>query len=575
MRFRALQLSHLAVAVLAVACTGEIGSGRDTRSGPGTVGSATGATGPGGGAPSIQITNTGPIISKPGATSRVVRMNHQQWENTVRDLFEMPMPLGLSSSFVAEPLLSAFDTNGSLLSVGADLWLDYQTAAETVATNVAHDATLLAKIVPSTTAGSAAKAKAFIETFGLRAYRRPLTDAEITHLVDLFNKGPMLIGSADPFADGVELVLGLILQSPHFLYRTELSTATVDGRIPLDHYEVATKLAYSLTNTMPDADLFTAAAAKHLQTRDDVLAQATRLLGTQGAEDTTADFHNQLMRMREYDIVHKDEKLYPTFTGAGADMKEEALTFVHDVVFEQGHGLTELLTAPYTFANSRISQFYGLKTSTPRDGQPDPFVRVELDPKQRAGLLTQVGFLASNAEQATPSIIIRGVHIAKDILCVDLPPPPDMVPPLPPLASNSTNRQRVEMLTKEAPCNSCHTNLINPLGFAFEHLDGIGQYRTQENGQPIDATAKYALDDQPADFDGAVQLIGAIAKSQQAHDCYSRHLIEYLYGRDTDASNGADENLIAQAGARSKNDWSVKNLILNLVATDAFLTRSP
>ena len=109
---------------------------------------------------------------------------------------------------------------------------------------------MLAKIVPSSTAGSAAKAKAFIESFGLRAYRRPLTDAEVSHLVDLFNKGPSLIGSGDAFADGVELVLGLILQSPHFLYRTELSTMAVGGRIPLDSYEVAAKLAYSLTNTM-------------------------------------------------------------------------------------------------------------------------------------------------------------------------------------------------------------------------------------------------------------------------------------------------------------------------------------
>src|SRR6185436_10099470 len=165
MRFGALKSSCLAVALLSFACTGEIGTGSDTRSRPGSTGSNKGPAGTSNGAPAIAITNTGPIVSRPGTTSRVVRMNHQQWENTVRDLFELPMPLGLSSSFVAEPLLSAFDTNGSLLSVGADLWLDYQTAAETVAAKVAHDATLLAKIVPSASGGAAAKSKAFIETF--------------------------------------------------------------------------------------------------------------------------------------------------------------------------------------------------------------------------------------------------------------------------------------------------------------------------------------------------------------------------------------------------------------------------
>jgi hypothetical protein len=242
------------------------------------------------------------------------------------------------------------------------------------------------------------------------------------------------------------------------------------------------------------------------------------------------------------------------------------------VVFEQERGLPELLTAPYTFANARIAEIYGI--DLPRAGA-DEFVRVDLDPAERAGLLTQVGFLASNGEGTTPNIIMRGVHVARKILCMDLPAPPANVPPLPPLAVTSTNRQRVEELTKNAPCNGCHTTIINPLGYALEKLDGVGRYRTEENGQAIDASSSYLLDGEMVSFDGAVELSARIAASQQAHDCYSRHWVEYLYGREVDMGTDADRSLVEQAGSLSSSDASVRELIVNLVATDAFVTRVP
>src|SRR5262249_13554884 len=137
------------------------------------------------------------------------------------------------------------------------------------------------------------------------------------------------------------------------------------------------------------------------------------------------------------------------------------------------------------------------------------------------------------------------------------------------------NRQRVEQLTGIAPCNTCHERFINPLGFAFENLDGLGRFRTQDNGQPIDARSSYQLDGKDVAFDGPTALIKAIAESKQAHDCYTRRLAEYLYGREIDMQTDADVGLVDQAGLRSKANMSVKDIILNLVATDAFLTRLP
>ncbi len=255
-------------------------------------------------------------------------------------------------------------------------------------------------------------------------------------------------------------------------------------------------------------------------------------------------------------------------------MTAEGLNFVKNVVIDQDHGFTDLFSAPFTFANSKIKRMYGLAATTPAAGQPDPFVKVDLDPTQRGGLLTQIGYLATNSEGVTPNIIIRGVHIAKDILCVDIPPPPNNIPPVPVLAPNSTNRQRIETLTKDAPCNACHPPFINPLGFALEKLDGVGAWRTTENGQMIDARGTYTLDGQTVNFDGPAQMAKAITSSDQAHACYAKHWAEYLYGRDIDAAD-ADNALVLQGGALSKNVPSAKNLILNLVSTDAFLARLP
>jgi len=170
---------------------------------------------------------------------------------------------------------------------------------------------------------------------------------------------------------------------------------------------------------------------------------------------------------------------------------------------------------------------------------------------------------------------MRGVHIAKDLLCIDIPPPPDMVPPLPALMPGQTNRQRVEKLTSVAPCSSCHPVFINPIGFAFEKLDAVGAWRTTDNGQAIDTKSSYQLDGQTVSYDGAVQFAQAVAQSQQGHACYARRWVEYLYGRDVDPGNQADADLVANAGAISRTNPSAKNLILNLVTTESFVTRLP
>jgi hypothetical protein len=372
----------------------------------------------------------------------------------------------------------------------------------------------------------------------------------------------------------VELAVSFMLQSPHFLYRAELSSTVVDGKIPLSGYEVANRLSYGLLNSMPDAELLSAAAAGGLLTRDEIVAQATRLLATPAARETVEDFHGQLLHMIEYEAVSKNDPLFEE--DIGLDLKQEGVTFAQQSVFGPVGTLNELLTASYTYGNSRIRDIYGEDVlSAPQSNNVDEWGRIELDPTRRAGLLTQIGFLAANAEGALPNSIMRGVHISQRVLCVNLPPPPDMIPPFPELSPDQTNRERVEVLTGDEACAACHATLINPLGFALEKLDGFGQYRELENDRPIDASATYTLDGAAVSYNGAVEFSQALANSQQAHNCYSRRWAEYLYGRDLDPALVGDQNLIMQGGALSKGGAQIQNLIVQLLATDALLSRLP
>jgi hypothetical protein len=540
---------------------------------------------PGGGGPVVippvpgeNAPTTGNFASAPGLSSRFVRLSHRQWENTVIDLFKGMAPANLSRDFLSEPIRSSFNNNGSVLEVSTALWQDYQKAAAQLAT-----ASRNAQMQGAFLNNGAKDAKTFIRNFGLRAFRRPLTDAEVTQYEQHFAKGPQLIGGTDAFADGVELVVEAMLQSPHFLYRTELGTTVVNGRVNLSPFEIAARLSYGIVNSMPDEMLFAAATGNKLG-RDEVSAHARRLLDSERGKATLADLHEQMFKLVDYGEVKRDTGAFPEFKPEmGPDIRTEAETFIREIIYGQNKGVEELLTAPYTYVNGRLAPLYGANVPANQTN----FVRVDLDSKQRAGLYTQIGFLATTATDQAPRSIIRGVHVSLDALCVDLPAPPN-VPPESPSDAGKTNRQMLEAFTqaKGSVCEGCHANLINPLGFAFENYDGLGKFRTMEkNGLPIDASSKYLLSDGEVSFNGAVELMRAMASGRQAHECYAQHLFEYLYGREKLREEeleaalkplaAADAGVIKEVGRRSRQKVPIKNMVVDLVSTDAFLTRLP
>ena len=499
------------------------------------------------------------------------RLTHAQWENTVRDLLRLEAPPSLSGTFEPDTRISFFDNNSRALRVSSDLWTNYQSAAETLAESVTSDSAALGRILPANLpTDETERARAAVTYVGRRAYRRPLSTEEIDLHVLLFEEGAIHFPELDPFDAGVRVLIEALLQSPHFVYRIETGVSQNGTTVELSDFEIASRLSYMIWNTMPDDALLDEAERGGLDTPDEIATQAARLLDDPRGQAMVERFHSQLLNWNLYGGMSKDPVEFPlSYSGIGDDMYEEARLFVEHVVLEEDGNLAELLTAPYTFANDGLASVYGFE-----GGFDASFSHASFDPidqPQRGGLLTQLGFLASHG--GLTGSVHRGVFINHRILCTELPPPPDALPPIPADdGMTMTSRERIEMHPGPGTCGaSCHGSFINPVGFAFESFDALGQYRIEENGLPIDSAAAFEFLDGLAEFDGAAELNQAMSERIETHDCYTKHWVEYALGRDT---AGSDLDLIQSLGDRSLEGLSIKELIVELVKSEVFRSRN-
>lgn len=473
-----------------------------------------------------------PASSSPETVTRVARLSHSQYTSTVSDLFGIDDPPGAA---FAPDALNGFEFDTTIdLAVDARLGPQYRTAAEDLAARAASDADVFARIVPCDDGSCAAQ---FIASFGERAFRRPLTSDEQSRFETLFGSGAELVASGDAFADGVRVVVEAMLQSPQFLYRAELSgdVDAATGRIPLDGFEVASRLSYFLWNTMPDEELFSAARAG-LTSPDEIAQQVARMLADERATDKLVSFHAQAWLFDKLTRIAPDADTYPEAPpNLGAIAGEATRMFVGDVI-ESGGGLSELLTAPYAFADQGLAGLYGQDVG-------GGLQRIDFGEDERRGILMQVGFLAAHAHSIKTDPIHRGLFVMRNVLCVGIPDPDASFSQLGLPESDTppeTTRQEVELLTgtnanpdpmRQSTCGTCHT-LINPAGFAFEGFDAVGQPRETENGVAVDTAGTLMLDGVAQTFTGALDLVALLAASQAAKDCYAGKLTNFAHGHD-------------------------------------------
>jgi hypothetical protein len=549
-------VSLAALVVAALACNSTLNNGPPSGD--------TGMLPPGEGSANPLTPNEGDESDLPGVglngtpvRSRMVRLTHTQWEHSVRDVLQLGQDPGASISFTGDPPNGSFSNNERALTVTPNLRLDYQRAAEQLSERVARDPAALAKIFP------AADSAAFIASFGRRVYRRELTADEQARYRALFDLGPSVFESGDARADGAQLVIETMLQSPHFIYRTELG----DDGAPLSGFEIASKLSFLLRNTTPNEELLEAAASGALDTPGGALEMARQLLEAPDAAETVQRFHGELFGLDRYLSIAKDSATFPQHDEAINASLARAEELFLDRLFRDGLGLEALLTSTTAYANEELAGFYGVSVSG------SELQEIDLGP-ERPGLFTRLGFLAYNGTLRDPDSIHRGVEINRTMMCSSLSPPPGIIPALPTVEPGQTNRERVNAHTGPGTCGSgCHTTIINPMGFAFENFDAMGQLRETDNGKPVDTSSEYDFGDGLVPFDGAAELMPLLAASPRAHACYARHLAEFGLGRDIDDQ---DEVLIGRLQRASVLEGeSIKELLMTVVASPEFGQRSP
>lgn len=484
---------------------------------------------------------------------RTVRLTNEQWARSVQEVLKLTAPSNLERNFeTAVAGTTDFSNNEHVLGMSQRAWMDFQLAAETLAEQVTADSAALTRVYSGT------DTMGFITTVGRRAYRRPLTQAEITGYQTIFTTGTTMSGTKSTFAKGAALVIRTMLQSPHFLYRTELGP----NNQPLSSFEMAAKLSLFLRGSAPnDALLDAAAGPGRLDTVDGAVAMAQTMLGEAAATTTMRRFHGDLLHFDRYLTISKLG--VPSYREAlNAEYQETSYLFF-DRIFTQNLGVRQILTSTNGFVGPGMAALYGV--TPPTSG----FVERDLGPS-RVGYFSQLPYLTFHGINGEPDSIHRGVTINLDILCVKPGAPENNIPPVPALQPNQTNRERISTLT--AGCGgACHNSYINPVGFAFEHFDGMGIYRDSENGKQIDSSGTYPFIEGNKTFANAAELMQHMANGEQAHLCYAKKLSSFALQRDIVAS---DMPLLQSLKTASMTtNGSVKQVILELVRNPAFRTR--
>lgn len=570
-------------------CSGQVGpegsasgaggeSGAGGAGGTGGVGGDGGAGGQGGLGGSLAACKS----NGPGPAP-LRRLSRREYGNTVRDL------LGVTEAnpallFAPDAHAFGFDNIASAQSVSQLLAEQYDDASVSLAASAIMDLPKLLKCDP-VALGEDACVRKFINDFGLRAYRRPLTTPEQTRLQALYTGAKPKYG----FAAAVELVLQAMLASPNFLYRAEFGVAAMAAAmsgaasgatsgatsrampanaVRLNDYELATRMSYLFWGTMPDEMLFQAAAANRLGTQAELAAQAERMLADPRARETVGSFHTQWLELEELLNLTKDTRTNPTFRSALIPFwKREIETFLDDWAFKSDGRIESLLLADYTFANKSLAAFYGY----PALASDSVFVKVKHDGK-RMGLLTQAALMARNANSDQSSPVLRGKFIRETILCQELPPPPnDIEIKPPPIKAGQTTRERFGIHTQVATCAACH-KMIDPVGFAFENFDAVGLYRVEDQGKPVDANAELLGTDVDGAFSGALEMSQRMARSELPRGCMITNWFRFANGRQETPEDDCSLALLKEQFKAS--NYNIRKLLVALTQTNAFVFKS-
>ncbi len=525
--------------------------------------------------PDIGARSRSPLASRPSEPLR--RLTHAQFNNTVRDLLgDRTRP---ARTFPTEDFVNGYTNQASSQAITPVLAEAYSRAAEKLAGNAFRygDENGLVPCEPRSPTDREC-AEAFVRDFGGKAFRRPLSAAELATYSDVLVRAA---AEGSSFLGGASAAIEALLQSPQFLFLLPQPEGS-----PLEQHEAAYRLSYALWDTLPDSELFARAAAGSLGTRPEIERQARRMLEQPAAHVTLDGFFAQWMRFDRLLSSVKDRNRFREYGKEVAEsMAEESRLLFSHLVWED-IDFREFFYSEYTFVDDFLTRIYGMPDPE------DPFGKTAYPAgSQRGGILGHGTFLVQTGKPLHTSPTERGLFVREQFLCQTIPPPPPGVdaslPPLSIGAKPLTVREMMESLhASDTACASCH-KLVDPIGYGFEHFDTVGAFREtepvrveptpQQERQGVKAeTHELAIDSsgyiagiEDSAFRTPRGAGRILAESEVCHKCVVKQLFRYIFGRH---ETNADAPVIDRAYNRFKQSgFLFREMLVELAVSEEFL----
>lgn len=398
-----------------------------------------------------------------------------------------------------------------------------------------------------------------------RAFRRPVTDAEVDRFAGLVER--TVTDDKETYEYGLYLAVQAILVSPDFLFRKEADPEGNETERSLNEYEVASRLSYFLWSSMPDDQLFQLAENKRLLDREVLRGQIERMLHDDKAASLGRNFASQWLNLRNLVDVRPNPEVFPEFDDAlrTAMAKETELLFA--TIVKEDRSIEEFLAADFTFVNERLAKHYGISGV-----QGEEFVRVSLQGSQRTGVLTHASILTLTSNPGRTSPVKRGKWILENILGEAPPPAPPGVPALEESTKDVTGlslRERLELHRKDPGCASCHKTM-DPLGMGLENFDATGRWRDKDSDKPVDASGDLPGGEK---FSGPLELVSIIRnKREQFFRSFTERLMTYGLGRGLEYYDKCAVDHAIEVMKSRGNRFSA--VVEGIVTSDPFLKRS-
>jgi hypothetical protein len=533
----------------------------------GSASAPTGSDSAAGSSDSGEDPTAGEPTAVPGPTLR--RLTRAEFAHSVQDLLGPVTLAAIEADSLQDGFFAVGAARVALSPAGVAL---YETALDQATAEVFADPARVAQVVACVPAllTDTVCIRDALASFGRRAWRRPLTGAELDRYLAIATT----VGTEtnNPVI-GLRHAIWALLQSPYFLYRVEIGQPSPadDGRHKFSSYEMASRLAFTLWNTLPDEALLDAAERDELTSSAGIEAQALRMLDDPRARQGVMNFMAELYGLWSLAEKFKEDTLFPEWTPTlRAAIRDDLLARIEDVVFTEPGDYFSLYDGKKVFVNNELARLYGLP-----EVEPDAF-RAAMLPEEsmRRGLIGSAAVLAMNSLPARTSATERGQFIAEALLCRTVPPPPPTVDtnldddPMEEEQGPRTLREKLEPHRADPACSGCH-NITDPLGLALEHFDTIGRFRETDQGLTIDASGE--LDG--VFFADGGELALALRDHPESTRCLVRKLFTYSAGRPPFSPETAALNAVEAAMVAAGNRFDL--LLYTLVTDDDFRFANP